>query len=1032
MRSAFFAFSLIAAANSSLLAQTPTVNATKTDTFTPNGAGKVVPGGTVKYDTTVTNTGTGAATGISIPNVAPANTTLLSTNVSPVALNDVYTAVVNTQLAVGSPATLSGPVATSATKVTDNDLEFLTDTFIISAVDPTSANGGTVTMVTSGANMGSFTYVPPVGFTGTDTFNYTIRDDGTDSTANNTDDLTGSGVVTINVTDANTSLAGTQKIWYIDNSYTGANGGSDGRSHRPFASLAAVSGATGSDVAGDTLYLATGSGNYTGGITLLADQTLWGQNEALGINTVSLVAAGADPVIENSSGNGVSLSTGNTLKGFTIGNTSTGDIVGTAAGTLTVSNLICNGTGPVFSISTSGALAVTLDTATTSSSTTTGISLSGCTGSFTANSGSISGVAGDDVVINGGTANVSVAAGITNVANRAVNVANKTAGTVTLSGAVSENGTGISLTSNTGSTVSFTGGLTASTTSNTAFSATGGGTVNITGSNNTLTTTTGTTLNVANTTIGASGLTFQSIAKNGGSNSAIVLNNTGSGTFTVTGTGSAGSGGTLQNIIGADAISLNTVGGLISLSGMNIQDITASGDSSAANNTHSGVDGIHGTSISGGLTLIGCTLQRISDNAVNGSVDASPVSGNPTFTIWSGLSLTNCTFANTNRFNVSGFGDATNESAVLVWGIKGTVSITGCSFSNTSSGLDFVTDTSGTLDLTAQSNTFTNLYKEIGTSSIGRFGISLVQKGNLSSLVRIGDPAESNSTLGNTFTNGGLLAAIRVVTDTGSTGNLKVSTSRNTSVVTDHSSPGQAPGNTIYNFPQGGVLYRALGSGNYEGIFANNTLNEVMNADGGLGQLTLIAEKGDTEFIVRNNTFQLPWNTSMEIRADGGAGGQNSCKVLLTGNTYIDGIVGDGSTDLGGQSPYEAQLTQVRNNGRMDITVQNEATPLGLTDTSSATGNFSFNCRTTTAGDILNLFLQNIQGPRGYRLQSAASTTYNIFRNGSVGGTPQLVLQDNGVRGGGGTDNTNPPTVNATGTINLISSAPALPAITAP
>ena len=59
---------------------------------------------------------------------------------------------------------------------------------------------------------------------------------------------------------------------------------------------------------------------------------------------------------------------------------------------------------------------------------------------------------------------------------------------------------------------------------------------------NTITTTTGTALNVANTTIGASGLTFRSISANGAAN-GIILNNTGAlAGLTVTGTGAANSG----------------------------------------------------------------------------------------------------------------------------------------------------------------------------------------------------------------------------------------------------------------------------------------------------------------------------------------------------------------------------------------------------------------------------------------------------------------------------------------------------------
>ncbi len=162
-------------------------------------------------------------------------------------------------------------------------------------------------------------------------------------------------------------------------------------------------------------------------------------------------------------------------------------------------------------------------------------------------------------------------------------------------------------------------------------------------------------------------------------------------------------------------------------------------------------------------------------------------------------------------------------------------------------------------------------------------------------------------------------------------------------------------------------------------------------------------------------------------------GTQTSAKVLFTGNTYVDGTVGDGTTDLGGPSPYSPFYTQVRNNGRLDLTIQNEASPFGLNDTSSGFAN-SVHVQTTTAGDILNLFLQNLQSPRGYQLKASTGTTYNLFRNGSASGTAQGVLQDNGNTGGGGADGTVPPVTNlcGTGSVSLSGTAPQLPNITPP
>src|SRR5262249_24531439 len=140
------------------------------------------------------------------------------------------------------------------------------------------------------------------------------------------------------------------------------------------------------------------------------------------------------------------------------------------------------------------------------------------------------------------------------------------------SGAVTDNDTGITLTSNTGATITFAGGLSVSSGSNTAFDATSGGTVNVCDENpcnsgatgalvNSLTTTTRQALNANATTIGANNLEFRSISSNGAS-SGIDINNTGAtGSLVVKGNGgsctSTGTctGGAIQNST-ADAVKL--------------------------------------------------------------------------------------------------------------------------------------------------------------------------------------------------------------------------------------------------------------------------------------------------------------------------------------------------------------------------------------------------------------------------------------------------------------------------------------------
>ncbi|MBV9241014.1 MAG: hypothetical protein JO314_03305, partial [Acidobacteria bacterium] len=193
------------------------------------------------------------------------------------------------------------------------------------------------------------------------------------------------------------------------------------------------------------------------------------------------------------------------------------------------------------------------------------IGLASTTGSLTVNGGTLNANSSNPAVsVSGaGTFNFTYAGTINQTnSQQVVSVSGKTGGTITFSGPINANTNptqGISLTNNTGATINFTGGMAISGGSNTAFTATGGGTVSATQNNtsivNTLTTTTGTALNVTDT-IGASGLTFRSISANGAAK-GIILNNTGSGAFTVSGngglcdathvTGTDCTGGTIQS-----------------------------------------------------------------------------------------------------------------------------------------------------------------------------------------------------------------------------------------------------------------------------------------------------------------------------------------------------------------------------------------------------------------------------------------------------------------------------------------------------
>ena len=131
-------------------------------------------------------------------------------NVSPIAFDDSgYTAAGNVSF-------------TAAVSVLANDTEPLgpeglalnTGTAIQNTgVAFATSQGGSVTL---NAN-GTFTYVSAVGFEGTDTFTYTLRDTGLDGVAGNADDLTsGTGTVSITVGPS---------VWFIDNTAPGSGNG---------------------------------------------------------------------------------------------------------------------------------------------------------------------------------------------------------------------------------------------------------------------------------------------------------------------------------------------------------------------------------------------------------------------------------------------------------------------------------------------------------------------------------------------------------------------------------------------------------------------------------------------------------------------------------------------------------------------------------------------------------------------------------------------------------------------------------------
>lgn len=563
------------------LACTPTWSSSNTAAATVNASGLAT--GVAPGTTTITATCQAAS--------GSATLTVFNPNTPPVANDDAFEAIGNVTVPVAAPGVLAND--------TDGENDALT---AVAGTYPTTS-GGTVTINADG----SFTYLSAAGFVGADGFTYTVTD-GQDSAT------------------ANVTMTSTYRVWYVDNA---AAGPGDGRDASPFSALV---GAEAASTAGETIFVRTGAAPYDGGITLKTGQSLTGQGVPANVTatlngqTVVLLAAGSPPTITKASGATIQLAANNVVQGVNVTSAAGAGIAGSGFGTLTVGSVSVSATGgPALDLS-SGDVVGSFGALSSAGSTGAGIRMVGVGGSFSAAAGSITGSAGAGADVTGGAGTFSYGGDIAVAGPLAVSVTGRTGGALTFGGTIASTGSGISVQNNSGGTIAFNGaskslstgasngvtlannagatisfgggGLVIGTTTGTGFSATGGGTVTVTGAGNTVSSAGGVAVRVENTTIGASGLTFRSVSANGGTN-GIVLSNTGAlNGMQVTGTGAAGSGGTIQGTSG-DAVSLNTARS-VELSSMVIQ-----------NNAGSGIAGVSVT----GFVLDGVSVLNNGDNA---------------------------------------------------------------------------------------------------------------------------------------------------------------------------------------------------------------------------------------------------------------------------------------------------------------------------------------------------------------------------------------------------------------------------------
>ena len=401
----------------------PSITATKADALLIDNDldTKADPGDTLRYTVTVGVSGEDA-TGVVFSDTVDPNTAFVagSLRTTPLARPDSYTATGNIRITKNAAA---------GVLVNDQDFDAVGGAVSVTAGTFLSANNGNVTISADG----SFSYNPPPGFEGSDTFTYILND-------NDTPNTTDTGTVTIAVSGM---------FWFVNSA---ASCPCDGRLTNPFNLLTGAGSfdAVAADDPGDNIFLYSGS--YTGGLTLLANQRLIGQGAGASLTSITGITppAGSDPLpatggtrptVANAAGSVVLLGSGNYLRGFNIGNSAAAGsgISGTGIGTLTVTEMLINGTGRAMNLDT-GTLGATFDSITSTNSTTNGIRLNNVGGLFT--------ISGATTVTNATQAGIT----ISNVSN--IGPPSFQFGTVTIN---NRNNTGILLdeVDNSGGTMSF-------------------------------------------------------------------------------------------------------------------------------------------------------------------------------------------------------------------------------------------------------------------------------------------------------------------------------------------------------------------------------------------------------------------------------------------------------------------------------------------------------------------------------------------------------------------------------------------------
>ncbi|EJL62936.1 beta strand repeat-containing protein [Flavobacterium sp. CF136] len=309
-----------------------------------NGGGNAVPGSQLDFTVTINNSGIDDAAGTTFQDILDSNLTFVpgSLKVTPIAVNDSYNCIGNVGITVNAAGgVLTNDVSPDATSLT-----------VAVLASPTN---GTLSL----ASDGSFTYNSNAGYSGTDSFTYTLT-----STNGKTDTATVSIIVSA-------------PIFFV-NSTVSANG--NGTLSSPFKTVDNVTG-TGSN----PIFIYSGASGTS--LTLSNNQKVIGQGATtslislLGItvptysNTLPSTG-GANPTFAV-----LNLKLNNDVEGITLTGT-TATMAGTSVGTLKVRDVtITGGTAVAVNIGAGGALDCIFKSI-SANGASKGISVANATGSF--------------------------------------------------------------------------------------------------------------------------------------------------------------------------------------------------------------------------------------------------------------------------------------------------------------------------------------------------------------------------------------------------------------------------------------------------------------------------------------------------------------------------------------------------------------------------------------------------------------------------------------------------------------------------